>query len=410
MIWLDDRAQEQTRRFGAEFGAQRLHTINGKPLDVIPCLFRLIWMKEREPELFAATRMFGDVHAYLVRRLTGRWVASTASADPTGMLDIAAFDWSDAILSAAGISRGTLPALARPGDLIGEVSAAAARATGLPQGLPVYAGGGDGQCAATGVAALQAGRAYANLGTAVVAGFYGDAPAIDRAFRTETAVADGGYIYEMCVRSGTFLVDWLVGEMFGRGGEGRRAAFAALEAEAARLPVGAGGVVAMPYWQGCMTPHWDGDARGLVAGLSGSTRQAHLYRAVLEGLALEIAQCMEQAAHASGSALDHYAAIGGGAASDLWLQILADVSAKSVLRLTTTEASALGAAMAAAKGAGWRGSLRETSLAMSGEVAARFEPEPARVARYAQLRALQSELWPQIAAWNRRLTEFAREG
>ncbi len=403
MVWLDDRAQDQVRRFGAAFGADRLHAINGKPLDVIPCLFRLIWMREREPEIFARTAMFADVHAYLARQLTGRWTTSTASADPTGMLDITAFDWSQDILDAAGIRRETLPALARPGALIGEVTREAAAATGLPQGLPVFAGGGDGQCAATGVAALQPGRAYANLGTAVVAGFYGAAPAINRAFRTETAVAESGYIYEMCLRSGTFLVDWMVGEMFGKG----RGAFAALEAEAAKLAVGADGVVVIPYWQGCMTPHWDGDARGIVAGLSGSTRQAHVYRATLESLAIEIAECMEQAARASASSLDHYVAIGGGASSDLWLQILADVSETPVLRLTTTEASALGAAMAAAKGAGWKPSLAETSLAMAGEVVARFEPEPGRAARYRELRAIQSSLWPQVAEWNRRLAAFA---
>lgn len=408
MVWLDDRAQAQVKRFGASFGGERAHSINGKPLDVIPCLFRILWMRECEPEIFARTHMFADVHAFLAHRLTGRWITSTASADPTGMLDIRTFDWSDDILKAAGVARAQLPGLVRPGEVIGEVTAGAAVATGLPEGLSVFAGGGDGQCAATGVAALRPGRAYANLGTAAVAGLYGSAPAINRAFRTETAVADSGYIYEMCLRGGTFVVDWLQTEMFGRAGAEKRDTFAALEDEAARLPVGAGGVILVPYWQGSMTPHWDGDARGVVAGLSGSTRRAHLHRATLEGIAIEIAVCMEQASQESGCALDHYVAIGGGAASDLWLQILADVSRKPVLRSTTTEASALGAAMAAAKGAGWRPTLRESSEAMTGKVVSRFEPIAANVARYQELRALYIEFWPTVAAWNRRLTDFAR--
>jgi len=408
MVWLDDRAQPQVRRFGESFGGERAHAINGKPLDVIPCLFRILWMREHEPEIFARTHKFADVHAFLVFRLTGRWVASTASADPTGMLDIRSFDWSDEILQASGVARAQLPGLARPGELIGEVTGAAAEATGLPAGLPVFAAGGDGQCAATGAGALRPGRAYANLGTAAVAGLYGAAPAINRAFRTETAVADDGYIYEMCLRGGTFVVDWMLTEMFGRDGAQRREAFAALEAEAARLPVGAGGVILVPYWQGCMTPHWDGDARGVVAGLSGSTKRAHLHRAALEGIALEIAICMEQASRESGRALDHYVAIGGGAASDLWLQILADASAKPVFRSTTAEASALGAGMAAARGAGWRPSLREASEAMAGDIVSRFEPIAAHVERYRELRAIYSEFWPLVAAWNRRLAEFAR--
>ncbi len=227
MVWLDDRAQPQVRRFGETFGAERSHAINGKPLDVIPRLFRILWMREHEPEIFARTHKFAEVHAFLCFRLTGYWVASTASADPTGMLDIRSFDWSDEILQASGVARAQIPGLARPGERIGEVTGAAAAATGLPAGLPVFAAGGDGQCAATGVAGLRPGRAYANLGTAAVAGLYGAAPAINRAFRTETAVADEGYIYEMCLRGGTFVVDWMLEAMFGRDGAQRRKAFAA---------------------------------------------------------------------------------------------------------------------------------------------------------------------------------------
>ena len=134
MVWLDDRAQPQVRAFGETFGGERAHAINGKPLDVIPCLFRILWMREHEPEIFARTHKFADVHAFLSFRLTGRWVASTASADPTGLLDIRTFDWSDEILDAAGVARAQLPSLARPGEWIGEVTGAAAAETGLPAG------------------------------------------------------------------------------------------------------------------------------------------------------------------------------------------------------------------------------------------------------------------------------------
>jgi sugar (pentulose or hexulose) kinase len=226
-------------------------------------------MNEHEPEIVARTHKFADVHAFLSFRLTGRWITSTASANPTGMLDIRSFDWSREILDAENIDRTRLPDLVRPGELVGETTREAAAATGLPAGLRLIAGGGDGQCAATGVAALRPGPAYANLGTAAVAGLYGLAPAIDLAFRTETVVAEDRYIYEMCLRAGTFLVDWLISELFGREGSARRETLAALEAEAARLPVGGGGVVLTPYRQGAMTPHWDGDARGIIVGLSG---------------------------------------------------------------------------------------------------------------------------------------------
>lgn len=413
LIWLDDRATAQQHAFGRRFSAAKLHEIAGRPLDVSPCLFRLIWLAEHEPDLFDRTEIVADVHAWLVFRLTGQWATSLASADPFGMVDLRRGDWSDDILHAAGIPRAKLLPLVRPGAPLGSVAATAAAATGLRAGTPVFAGGGDGQCAGTGVAVLQPGRAYLNLGTAVVSGTYGEGYAFDHAFRTETAIAERGYIYETSLRTGTFLVDWLAHEMFGLDPARRREALAALEAEAAASPVGAGGVMLVPYWQGCQTPHWDSAARGIVAGLSGSTRRGDVFRALLEGIALDLAHAMQRAAAATGVVTDHVVAIGGGAASDLWLQILADALAVPLRRSLTTEASSLGAAMAAAKGAGWYPDIAATAAAMASPTARGFEPDPARVARYAELRALHAELWPALADWNRRLralTERAAGG
>jgi sugar (pentulose or hexulose) kinase len=407
MVWLDDRGRPQMKRFGETFGAQRLHEISGRPLDPEPCLHRILWMKENEPDLFARAEVFAEVHAYLIFRLTGRWTTSTASADPMGLLDMRSFDWSDEILAAAGLPRAKLPELARPGGFLGETTPAAALATGLLPGLPVFAGGGDGQCAGTGVAALRAGRAYVNLGTAAVAGAFGATYVFDRAFRTETAVSDHGYVYEISLRSGTFLIDWLVGEAFGLERSLRGSALAKLEAEAALCPIGAGGLVLAPYWQGCKSPHWDGDARGIIAGLTGSTRRAHLFRAALEGVALEIAGAMAGAAAATGATIEHCVAIGGGASSDLWVQILADANALPIHRSRTTEASALGAAMAAAKGAGWFGAIEEAADAMASPTIRTFEPDARRVEVYRELRQIQAELWPLVSAWNQRLVEFA---
>jgi xylulokinase len=406
MVWLDDRARAQERRFGASFGAERIHAISGKPLDVIPCLYRILWLQDNQPALLDRAERIAEVHGFLAFRLTGRWATSTASADPMGMIDMTRLDWSDDILAAAGIPRDKLLALVPPGAFIGEVDEPAATATGLPLGTPVFAGGGDGQCAGTGVGALQPGRAYINLGTAVVAGTYSAHYGHDPAFRTEIAIADEGYIFETCVRSGTFLLDWLAGEMFGVEPARKVELLSRLEAEAASSPVGAGGVVLMPYWQGCMTPHWDSAARGVIAGLSGSTKKGDIYRAVLEGLALDQGDAAERAAKVIGTPIDHYVAIGGGAASDLWMQILADATARPVLRSTAIEASSLGAAMSAAKGAGWFQTIAEASSAMASATVRRFEPDAARAAAYAQLRDIYTDLWPTLSAWNRRLADF----
>jgi sugar (pentulose or hexulose) kinase len=98
--------------------------------------------------------------------------------------------------------------------------------------------------------------------------------------------------------------------------------------------------------------------------------------------------------------------VGGGAASDLWAQILADASGRTVVRSSTVEASSLGAAMAAAKGAGWFPTIAVASAAMAGEAVASFAPDAQTTLQYAELKAIHGELWPQLAAWNRRLSDF----
>ncbi|MCP3469084.1 FGGY-family carbohydrate kinase [Bradyrhizobium sp. CCGUVB1N3] len=407
MTWLDERARPQVVRFGKSFGAERVHAISGKPLDVLPCLYRIIWMAEQEPEIFARAARFAEVHGFLTYRLTGQWRTSTASADPTGLLDMESNVWSADILDAIGIATERLPLLTRPGVQTGEVTYTAAAITGLSVGTPVVAGGGDGQCAGTGAGVTSPGSAYINLGTAVVSGSYGRRYAYDRAFRTEKAVCDDGYIYEQCIRTGTFLVDWMAREMFAADPAAQQSIFKALEAEAASCPIGAGGVVVLPYWLGCMTPYWDPYARGVIAGLSGSTRRGAIYRALLEGIALEVAAQIERIVSVTGSEIRQLSAIGGGSDSDLWLQILADTSGRSVLRSTAREASSLGAAIAAAKGAGWYGTIAEASAAMTRPPAKTFQPDPKSVVRYSELRAIHADLWPRLLDWNARLASFA---
>jgi xylulokinase len=409
MVWLDERAKLQQRRFGERFGAEQVHAISGKPMDLLPPIYRMIWTRENEPDVFARAERITEVHGYLTFQLTGNWITSTASADPMGALDMREREWSTQILDAIGVPREKMLDLVAPGIQTGTLSAAAAAETGLPRDLPVIAGGGDGQCAGTGagVSAAQPNRAYINLGTAIVSGSYANDYRYDRAFRTEIAIADQGYILETCVRSGTFLVDWLTREMLGADAAGKRDLLLALEQEAAVSPIGANGVVVVPYWQGCMTPYWDSCARGVIAGLSGSTKRGDIYRAFMEGVALEQANSSNSVAKVSGVPIEDFVAIGGGAASDLWAQILADATGRPVLRSATVEASSLGAAIAAAKGAGWYHTIADAAAAMAGQPVRTFEPDPKRAARYAELRALHAELWPQVASWNERLVSFA---
>ena len=405
IIWLDQRCREEVSWFSEQVGRERIHEISGKPVDMAPVAYRMAWMLRNEPENYARTAMFADVHAYLTWRLTGQFRTSSTSADPLGLLDMRTKEWSGEILEILHLKPEQLPATASPGSVLGLVNESAALSTLLPAGTPVVAGGGDGQLAGLGVNALTPSRAYLNLGTAVVAGIQSDEYRIGQAWRTMGSGCGDGYCFETSLRSGTFLVDWFVEQCAGGsgGGETRRR----LESEAALLPIGSGGLLAVPYWGAVMTPYWDQNARGCLLGMTGAHGTAHMYRAVLEGIALEQAMVTGMIEHEAGIEVREYVAIGGGAASDLWCRIIADAGGKPVRRSRTLEASSLGAAMCAATGAGWFADSRTAAAAMNAEFTHETEPSAIGVARYADLLDIYRDIYPLLRATYGRLSGFA---
>ncbi len=405
-LWLDERAHREVLQLSDELGRDEIHRISGKPPDVTPCIYRCRWFSTHMPKMWKNTVKTAEVHGVLTHYLTGQWKTSIASADPMGLLDAQNYDWSDRLLQAARLTREMLPELVRPGTVMGEVTPEAAKATGLMAGTPVAAGGGDGQCAGTGANIFLKGRAYLNLGTAAVSGSYGAAYATDPSFRTMLAVSERGFSFETAIRTGTFLVNWLVERLFNVNPAKNSRIFAALEAEAAASPIGANALALVPYWSGCMTPYWDSGARGVIAGLSGNHTRGDLYRALLEGVALEQAMMTARVAAAT-SPISHFAIVGGGSKSDLWCQIVADASGLDVKRLETAEASALGAAMAAARAAGWFTTIPAAAAAMSGKPSKIFRPRTKAHRRYAELLSIYADLWPTLSQWNARLQTFA---
>ncbi len=405
-LWLDERAHVETKEIARALGAAHLHDISGKPSDVTPCITRCLWLSKNMPKLWGKTAKTAEVHGVLTQFLTGEWHTSSASADPMGLIDMRSFKWSEELIAHVGLNLSQLPKLYRPGEVMGEVSVGAAKITGLKTGTPVVAGGGDGQCAGTGANVFVKGRAYLNLGTAAVSGNFGKAYAHNPVFRTMSAVAEEGYIYETCIRTGTFLLNWMVERLFNVDPLKNPGIFKTLESEAMLSPIGSRGIAIIPYWSGCMTPYWDTSARGLIAGFSGNHSRGDVYRAMLEGIVLEQVM-MTNGVEASTTAIDHYVIMGGGARSDFWCQIVADASGRDVKRLETVEASSQGAAMAAAKAANWFKSIPEAAAIMSGKPSKTFRPRTKQNKAYVELLTIYRELWPQVSSWNTKLQDFA---
>jgi len=310
------------------------------------------------------------------------------------------FEWSDEVLGEVGLEMGQLSELSVPGSVVGELGEGVAREVGLPPGLPVVGGAGDGQAAGLGANITAAGRAYLNLGTALVSGTYSDDYAWGREFRTLSGPLPETYVPETLLRGGTYTIDWFV-ENFG----GIRAAELGLdlsaeeilEAAASHVPPGAEGLLLLPYLNAASTPHWDSQARGVLFGLSGAHKKAHVYRAVLEGLAFEQRLETEAMEKGLGQPVERFFAMGGGSRSPLFCQTMADVTGLPVTSCQEVETTCLGAGMMAL--AALDGSdLRDVAATMSGERAS-YEPDEQRADFYGRIyNDVYKELYPRLSA------------
>ena len=407
ILWLDERSQAQLTFLDEKIGADKIHQITGKPLSMTPSLPKLVWLQQNEPEIIERAYKFLDTHAFLVYRLTGHFRTSLACADPMGLVDMQAQRWSGDLIDPLGFRLDQFSDLVPPGEFIGRLSDSATAATGLPAGLPVVAGAGDGQCAGLGANATSQGRAYLNMGTAVVSGLFSPDYVVNRAFRTMYAPIAGTYFLETVIRSGLLTVSWFVEKMAGdlRHTWLPLSPEEMLEAAAAKVPPGALGLMLVPYWTSVSTPYWDPAASGITIGWSTSHGKEHLYRAVLEGIAFEQRLVGEGVMATTGQPFTQYITLGGGSRSKLWCQMMADVTGVPIVRSTTTEATCLGAGILAAA-AGWYSDAYLAAAAMT-NTAEQFIPNPETQPLYDRLyQEVYKPLFPTLQSLLNRLNEL----
>lgn len=394
MLWLDTRAHEQVTRFGT----RRVHDLTGKPANPTPAFYKLLWMRQHEPELLDRTVRVVDVHAYLVHELTDQWSTSVASADPLGLVDLETGDYSDELLDIVGLDRSVLPRLVAPGDVIGPLSASAAAQLGLAEGLLIVAGAGDGQAAGLGAGIVSPGLAYLNVGTGLISGSFSDSYVPSPAYRAMAGTITGTVNYELFVGAGTFMITWFLKTFADAHDDDVDVSLpreVLWEHKAAEISPGAEGLFVVPYWNGQLTPFWDQDARGVMFGLTGAHTTAHIYRAVLEGIAFELRVCLEEAERSLPVPIAEFIAMGGGTRSALWCQLFADILQRPIVLAGSNEATALGAGVLAAVGAGLYASTAQAAEAMT-KVGKRYEPQAHTRATYDALFGVYRQIYPAL--------------
>lgn len=320
ILWNDQRTEAQVALIEAAVPRAELIRRTGNPAITGFQLPKVLWLKRHEPEQFARTRSVLFPKDYVGYRLTGRQYAEPTDASGSNAFDLHAKAWDDGVLRAVALDPGLWPQVVPSGAVVGAVTPDAARATGLPVGLPVVAGAGDNAGAAwgMGLGARRRELGSVSLGTSGVIFAALDTPNSDPDGRVHLFChADGGYHLLGVTLAAAGSLSWFRNAFMPQAG------FEEIVALAATAPVGAGGVTFKPYLSGERTPHLDPNLRASFHGLSLATGPEHLARAVLEGVAFSLRDALDVMAPLT--RLERALLTGGGAASALWSQIVCDV-------------------------------------------------------------------------------------
>jgi len=356
LIWCDQRTQPQSDWLNAKLGQQRIIELTSNPALTNFTLTKLLWVRDNEPELWKRFRHVLLPKDYVRFRMTGEHAMDVAEASGTLMLDVAGRRWSQEMMAAAELPMSCLPALCESPEVCARISPAGAAHTGLQAGTPVVGGAGDQAGGAVGMGIVRAGAVSATIGTSGVVFAATDNPALDVKGRVHTfchAVPGRWHVMGVTQAAGQsfrWIRDLLQNSV--------TLSYEQLTREAAQVPPGSDGVLWAPYLMGERTPHLDPNARGTLTGLAASHTRAHVVRAVLEGVAFSLKDTFSLFKEMN-VPVTNVRLGGGGARSDLWRQIQADVYNYEVEILTAEEGAAYGGALLAGVGAKWWNSVEE---------------------------------------------------
>ena len=399
LIHSDTRAMAEAQAIEDAVGRERIYALTGNVLSPAAPLCKALWMKRNQPDLYGCTVRFLQSKDYLNYRLTGNMDATDLSDASHGMLiDIRKKTYLAEVFAELGLDAGRFPQLRVSTDVVGRLTAEAARALGLPEGIPVAAGGGDGACANVGAGIARSGDVYCSLGTTGWIASNMDAPYLDPERRVFNILSLDG------ARCGVFgtvesvgrSIDWAQRIYAPEGVE-------EMNRMAAEIVPGSEGLIYLPYLEGERTPIFDPLARGLFFGMRPSHDRRHFARAVFEGVAYALAGILDILRERM--PIDEMRIIGGGAKSALWKQIIADAGLVRVRDVDSSASAATSLGAAAAAGAavglfdGIEGAARSIGLT------SRIEPDPEAGGVYARRMAVYQSLYPNLKEVFRRAAQ-----
>lgn len=398
LIWMDQRAQRECAHLAETIGNEEVFRITGNSIDSYYVLPELLWFRENEPELFGKTHVILQANAFINYKLTEVYATDRPHAGLTMMYDRTDGTWSDRILSAVGLTESILPPIHESHEVIGEVTAAASERVGLAAGTPVVAGTVDGCAAALEAGVVEAGTVCDMTGTStVLLAVVQQGVSHQRLTWLPHAVPGGSLLIGTMSSTGGSL-KWFRDAL----GQSERLAaelmktdaYELMNSEVASLRDAPSGVIYLPYLSGERSPIWNSNARGVFFGLHAQSSRADMIRAIMEGAAYGIRHNLDVLADA-GVVATELRAVGGGAKSDVWNQIKADVTGIPVVVPQSSIGAPLGDAMIAAAGVGLVSDIREgvDAYFKSGR---HFEPRPSQTEAYAGIYAIFRRLYDHL--------------
>lgn len=389
-IWTDSRATQQAKRFFTEVDEPSWYadTGNGFPAPLY-AIFKLMWLKQHRPEVYAQAACFLGTKDYVNYRLTGVMATDHSYASGSGCYDLRAMRYRDDYLHAAGIDPAKLPRLCAASELLGTLTREAAAVLGLPQGIPVAAGGVDNACMALGAACVEDGNAYTSLGTSAWIAVTSHTPIVNPQRRSYVFAhcIPGMFASATCIFSAGNSLRWvrnnLCPDLVQRAVLQGADAYDLMTALAATSPVGANRLLFNPSLAGGSATEKSPDIRGAFVGLTLGHTRADLLRATLEGVALNLRLSLDVLRTLAPIGQDMLL-VGGGGNSPLWRQIFADAYGMNILQTNVgQDAGSLGAMACAAVGTGLWPSLVEVRRVHREQ--SRVAPQPQAMEAYERL-------------------------
>jgi xylulokinase len=326
-----------------------LRRIGGNSVNTSLTAVKIMWLQKYRREIYDAAMVFLCPKDYINYRLTGELGTDYSDASGTLLLDTKTLGWSREVAQVLGVDLEKLPPIHRSSEVIGRVTTCAAEATGLSAGTPVVAGGGDFPCAMLAAGAFAAGAACESAGTSSVLAVCSPHPLPGDAVGNYRHVVDSWLSVGNVDTAGASL-RWFADALLVSGGESEP--YGVIEREAAAVPAGCDGLIFLPYLLGERTPA-DFCTRGVFLGLTPRHTRGHMARAVMEGICFGLTPALNAISAHEGLSVQEVRVTGGGAKSNLWQQIRADVYGRPISTLREQQGSMLGAALLAGVGAGF---------------------------------------------------------